>query len=167
MKCTEDKMQKCGKIIRTLGAAMTVALLAGCSGSRAQEAAHNETEPEERTSVTLEFSDITRTETQENPVRQNPAEETETQETGTTQPEPEVITLKLASEDWGLSFGEPGTQPVGNALPEDLAWYDAYFVGDGSEKVIYLTFDCGYENGNTGAILDALKKHNVQATFLW
>lgn len=165
MKCTEDKMQKGGKIIRTLGAAMTVALLAGCSGSRAQEAAYNETEPEERTSVTLEFADITRTETQENPVRQNPAGETETQETETTQPEPEKFPLKLASEDWGLSFGEPGTQPVGNALPEDLAWYDAYFVGDGSEKVIYLTFDCGYENGNTGAILDALKKHNVPATF--
>lgn len=73
--------------------------------------------------------------------------------------------LILASEDWGLSFGEPGTQPRGNALPEDLAWYDAYFVGKDSEKVIYLTFDCGYENGNTELILDALKKHGVQATF--
>ena len=33
------------------------------------------------------------------------------------------------------------------------------------EKVIYLTFDAGYENGNTAAILDALKKHNAPATF--
>lgn len=73
--------------------------------------------------------------------------------------------LTLASEDWGLSFGEQGTQPNGNALPEDLAWYDAYYVGDDSEKVIYLTFDCGYENGNTEPILDALKKHDAQATF--
>lgn len=73
--------------------------------------------------------------------------------------------LTLASEDWGLSFGESGTQPVGNALPEDLAWYDAYYMGNDSEKVIYLTFDCGYENGNTEPILDALKKHDVQATF--
>ncbi len=31
--------------------------------------------------------------------------------------------------------------------------------------MIYLTFDCGYENGNTEPILDALKKHDVQATF--
>ena len=38
-------------------------------------------------------------------------------------------------------------------------------MGDGNEKVIYLTFDAGYENGNTEAILDALKKHNVSATF--
>lgn len=73
--------------------------------------------------------------------------------------------LKLASEDWGLSFGEAGTQPVGNAMAEDLAWCDAYYVGDDDEKIIYLTFDCGYENGNTEPILDALKKHDVQATF--
>ena len=33
------------------------------------------------------------------------------------------------------------------------------------EKKIYLTFDCGFENGNTPAILDALKKHNAKATF--
>ena len=73
--------------------------------------------------------------------------------------------LTLASEDWGPSFGEPGTQSVGNASSEDLAWYDAYYVGSDDEKVIYLTFDCGYENGNTEPILDALKKHDVQATF--
>ena len=78
---------------------------------------------------------------------------------------PEGWELVFASEDWGLSFGESGTQPVGNAASQDLAWYDAYYVGDDDEKVIYLTFDCGYENGNTEPILDALKKHNVQATF--
>ncbi len=78
---------------------------------------------------------------------------------------PEGWELTLASEDWGLSFGEPGTQSVGNASAEDLAWYNAYYVGDDDEKVIYLTFDCGYENGNTEPILDALKKHNVPATF--
>ena len=78
---------------------------------------------------------------------------------------PEGWELNLATEDWGLSFGESGTQPTGNASPEDLAWYDAYYVGGDDVKVIYLTFDCGYENGNTEPILDALKKHDVQATF--
>lgn len=78
---------------------------------------------------------------------------------------PEGWELEFATEDWGLSFGESGTQPTGNASAQDLAWYDAYYVGDGNEKVIYLTFDCGYENGNTEPILDALQKHNVQATF--
>lgn len=33
------------------------------------------------------------------------------------------------------------------------------------EKKIYLTFDAGYENGNTSAILDALKNHQAPATF--
>lgn len=78
---------------------------------------------------------------------------------------PQGWSLALASEDWGLSFGESGAAPTGNASSQDLAWYDAYYVGDGSEKVIYLTFDCGYENGNTEPILDALKKHNAPGTF--
>ena len=33
------------------------------------------------------------------------------------------------------------------------------------EKVLYLTFDCGYENGNTAAILDVLKEKQVPAAF--
>lgn len=78
---------------------------------------------------------------------------------------PEGWELVLASPDWGLSYGEPGTQPRGNASAEDLAWYDGYYVGSDSEKVLYLTFDCGYENGNTQPILDALKKHDAKATF--
>ncbi|MDE6915599.1 MAG: polysaccharide deacetylase family protein, partial [Lachnospiraceae bacterium] len=70
-----------------------------------------------------------------------------------------------ASANWGLGFGQEGTQPTGNASVDELKQYDAYFVGNNTEKVIYLTFDAGYENGNTQPILDALKKHNVQATF--
>ncbi len=34
-----------------------------------------------------------------------------------------------------------------------------------SEKVLYLTFDCGYENGYTSKILDTLKEKNVNAAF--
>ncbi len=71
----------------------------------------------------------------------------------------------LSTENWGLGFGAEGTQPTGNATADKLKEYNAYYVGGGQEKVIYLTFDCGYENGNSPAILDALKKHNVHATF--
>lgn len=69
------------------------------------------------------------------------------------------------AENWGLGFGQEGTKPSGNVSSDALAEYDAFYVGEGEEKVIYLTFDCGYENGNTEPILDALKKHNVPATF--
>lgn len=70
-----------------------------------------------------------------------------------------------ASVSWGLGFGEPGTQPTGNASAAVLREYDAYYIEETAEKRIYLTFDCGFENGNTPAILDALKKHNAPATF--
>ena len=55
--------------------------------------------------------------------------------------------------------------PVGNATADYLKQFNAYYAQNTQDKVIYLTFDAGYENGNTAAILDALKKHNVHATF--
>ena len=71
----------------------------------------------------------------------------------------------LSDANWGLSFQEPGKTPVANATREYLQGFDAYFVGEEDEKVIYLTFDAGYENGNMPKILDALKKHNAPAAF--
>ena len=71
----------------------------------------------------------------------------------------------LETGSWGLSFREPGTSPVGSAGVDQLQKYDAAYLGNTTEKVIYLTFDAGYENGCTAQILDALKKHNVSATF--
>ena len=69
------------------------------------------------------------------------------------------------SSNWGLSFQEEGKRPVGNATIEELSRYNAFFAENTEEKKIYLTFDAGYENGNTPAILDALKKYEAPATF--
>ncbi len=69
------------------------------------------------------------------------------------------------SGSWGLSFQKDGETPIGNASAEFLSKYNAYFVGDTEKKVIYITFDAGFENGNTEKILDALKKHNAPAAF--
>ncbi len=71
----------------------------------------------------------------------------------------------LESENWGLGFGTEGQKPTGNVGAEELKKYDAWYVAPTEEKVIYLTFDAGFENGNTPAILDALNKHGVSATF--
>lgn len=76
-----------------------------------------------------------------------------------------IVETSASSTSWGLSFQKEGKRPVGNASVEELAQYDAYFAEDTEEKVLYLTFDCGYENGNMPVILDALKKHHVPATF--
>lgn len=70
-----------------------------------------------------------------------------------------------AGSSWGLSFQEEGKAPVGNASAADLKKLDAYYINETEDKVLYLTFDCGFENGNTPAILDALKKHKAPATF--
>ena len=67
--------------------------------------------------------------------------------------------------NWGLSFQTDGDPPVGNATFDELKKFDAFYAQDTSEKVIYLTFDAGYENGNTPAILEALTKHQAPATF--
>lgn len=69
------------------------------------------------------------------------------------------------STGWGLSFQEEGKRPAGNASIDDLKQYNAYYASDTGQKIIYLTFDAGYENGNTPAILDALKKHQAPAVF--
>jgi len=71
----------------------------------------------------------------------------------------------IATGSWGLSFPNQGQAPTGPASSAELHRYDAAFLGDTGEKVLYLTFDAGYENGCTEKILDVLKKHNVPAAF--
>ena len=53
--------------------------------------------------------------------------------------------VPASTDNWGLSFPVEGQSPVGNATVEELARYDTWYLGDTSQKVIYLTFDCGYE----------------------
>ena len=79
--------------------------------------------------------------------------------------QPSSASLSSQSENWGLGFQEKGTRPTGNASIEELKKYNAWYADDTDEKKIYLTFDAGYDNGNTPAILDALHKHHVHATF--
>ncbi len=66
---------------------------------------------------------------------------------------------------WGLSFRGEGIAPVAPADTQQLKKYNATYLGDTAEKVIYLTFDAGYENGCTAKILDTLKAHNAPASF--
>ena len=71
----------------------------------------------------------------------------------------------LETGSWGLSFRQEGAAPIGNAGVDQLKKYDAAYIGDTTQKVLYLTFDAGYENGCTEQILDTLKKHQVKAAF--
>ena len=71
----------------------------------------------------------------------------------------------IETGSWGLSFRTLGQSPIGNASVTELKKYDAAYVGNPEEKVLYLTFDAGYENGCTEKILDILQKHDVPAAF--
>ena len=79
--------------------------------------------------------------------------------------EKQTVQASSSAVNWGLSFPEPGKTPVGNAAQDYLQQYDAYYVGDCSQPVIYLTFDAGFENGCTGRILDVLQQHQAPAAF--
>ena len=71
----------------------------------------------------------------------------------------------LETGSWGLSFRQEGAAPIGNAGVDQLKQYDAVYIGDTTKKVLYLTFDAGYENGCTEKILDVLKKQEVPGAF--
>ena len=66
---------------------------------------------------------------------------------------------------WGLSFRQENAPPIGPASGEELARFNAAYLGDPKQTVLYLTFDAGYENGCTAKILDIRKKHQVPAAF--
>ena len=67
---------------------------------------------------------------------------------------------------WGLKRGKDGNPPeVGQKESALLKKYNALYMGDPTDKKIYLTFDEGYENGYTGQILDILREKNVKAIF--
>ena len=76
-----------------------------------------------------------------------------------------ICGASIPAANWGLSFQTQGQAPHGPATSVQLAKYDAAYLGDTREKVLYLTFDAGYENGCTGKILDVLEKHQVPAAF--
>ena len=75
------------------------------------------------------------------------------------------VTDGMETGSWGLSFRQEGAPPIGNAARDQLKPYHAAYLGNSGKKVLYLTFDAGYENGCTEKILDTLKKHNVPAAF--
>ena len=72
---------------------------------------------------------------------------------------------QMETGSWGLSFPQEGAPPIGNAGRDQLMAYDAAYLGEPTRKVLYLTFDAGYENGCTGKILDILKAQQVPAAF--
>ena len=61
---------------------------------------------------------------------------------------------------------QPQLEPHMSFIESHGAYYvDRTHGDDCSEKVVYLTFDAGYENGNVSKILDTLKEEDVRGAF--
>lgn len=68
--------------------------------------------------------------------------------------------------NWGFKKSTGGEPPsAGASLDALLDKHGAIYKGKPDEKVAYLTFDNGYENGYTESILDTLQAEDVPATF--
>ena len=75
-----------------------------------------------------------------------------------------------AAYHWYVKRNSDGKQPVADSNMTFIEQFGGVYVDrnhgdDCSEKVIYLTFDAGYENGNIEKILNTLQEENVPAAF--
>lgn len=67
---------------------------------------------------------------------------------------------------WFCVHAQNHERPRVDASLHYVEKYDGYYLGKNEkDKVIYLTFDAGYENGNVEKILDVLKNKQVPAAF--
>ena len=81
-----------------------------------------------------------------------------------------VVGAFAEAQGWYAVRNKEHKQPKLDAAQEIIEKYGGYYVDkrysdNDEEKVVYLTFDAGYENGNIEKILDALKAENVTAAF--
>lgn len=75
-------------------------------------------------------------------------------------------TLSNTKIGWGIKRSDNHEQPdVGAKNKEILDKYQGIYMGNKDKKVVYLTFDLGYEAGYTPKILEVLKQNDVKATF--
>ena len=66
---------------------------------------------------------------------------------------------------WGLSFQTAHQPPAAPMTAQRLRELGGAYLDEDGGKVIYLTFDAGYENGFTDEILDVLEELEVPAAF--
>lgn len=80
----------------------------------------------------------------------------------------ETSTLQTSNKKiaWGIKRNSEHQQPdVGSFNRKILEDNNGICLGNKEKKVIYITFDNGYEAGYTSKILDVLKQNEVKATF--
>ena len=179
-------MYRSEKLKKILFCVTAAALLAGC-GSKDQEVVGNVGVNDNSAQVT-EAADVTATPTEvveEVPDINEDAQVTEEPDyvidddsTSTKSPifkaldsiptDADIQAMSSESNGWGQgSQVDDLNRPAGCLqYQEKFGSHSVRFImNDSEDKVIYLTFDEGYENGYTSQILDKLKEKGVHAVF--
>ncbi len=73
--------------------------------------------------------------------------------------------VTILAYGWGYKKGKDEQAPQFGIYSEMLNKTNAIYLDNSGEKIIYLTFDNGYEQGYTADVLNILKKYGVNATF--
>ena len=73
--------------------------------------------------------------------------------------------LSSEAQNWGFVRKKGAAPDVDTKQVSMLGAYDGYYMDTSGKKVLYLTFDEGYENGYTSKILDVLAVNKVSAAF--
>ena len=85
-----------------------------------------------------------------------------------------LCTVQVSASGTGTSWytvrNKAHKQPVFGKDLSVVEEYGGYFIDhdhadDNTDKVVYFTFDAGYENGNVAKVLDILKEKEVKAAF--
>lgn len=76
-----------------------------------------------------------------------------------------IPAVSAASYGWGFKRNDNHETPDIGKYAQEIEGTSSYYIGDEKEKVVYLTFDAGYDNGNMEKILKTLKEKDVKSTF--
>ncbi|MEE0969813.1 MAG: polysaccharide deacetylase family protein [Clostridia bacterium] len=81
-----------------------------------------------------------------------------------------VTSVSAKGQSWYCVRAKDHKQPICDSDMQYIENYGGYYIDhahgeDSEEKVVYLTFDAGYENGNVEKILDAMKERDVSGAF--
>ena len=77
----------------------------------------------------------------------------------------DLYSIDNKGSGWGFKKNKDAPPDIPAEISDMLLKYDSFYMDTSGEKVLYLTFDEGYENGYTAQILDTLKEMNVPAAF--
>lgn len=76
-----------------------------------------------------------------------------------------LSSIDVKASGWGFTRNNQHVTPSIGKYAQMIEGTSSYYVGDSTKKIVYLTFDAGYDNGELIKILDTLNQKKVKASF--